>query len=113
LEDTFSIVEAIEPHQGLSSRGTSNDKFFSGDVVRKLLVKMEVQADLRQPALMPPQEPSVAVKVREPALRWAAALAASPHWGAVGGGLWGAGRRNSAEATALGCSVAAPQHASR
>ena len=46
-------------------RGTSDDKLFSGDVVRKLLVQMEQQADLRQPAQRLPQEPSVAVKVRE------------------------------------------------
>jgi hypothetical protein len=30
-------------------RGTSDDKLFSGDVVRKLLVQMEQQADLSQP----------------------------------------------------------------
>src|SRR5499426_485469 len=59
-------VEVIEPAQGLSLRGTSDDKLFSGDVVRKLLVQMEQQADLSQAArLLPPQEPSMAVKVRE------------------------------------------------
>jgi hypothetical protein len=31
-----SSVEVIEPAQGLSLRGTSDDKPFSGDVVRKL-----------------------------------------------------------------------------
>src|ERR671922_43869 len=63
-------VEVIEPTQGLSLRGTSDDKLFSGDVVRKLLVQMEQQADLSQAApLLPPQEPSVAVKVRERASR--------------------------------------------
>jgi hypothetical protein len=63
-------VEVIEPAQGLSLRGTSDDKLFSGDVVRKLLVQMEQQADLHQAArLLPPQEPSVAVKVRERASR--------------------------------------------
>ena len=31
-------VEVIEPEHGLSLRGTSDDKLFSGDVVRKLLV---------------------------------------------------------------------------
>jgi hypothetical protein len=64
-----SSVEVIEPQQGLSLRGTSDDKLLSGDVVRKLLVKMEAQADLSQPARMPLQEPSVAVKVRERASR--------------------------------------------
>ena len=53
----------------MSVRGTSDDKLFSGDVVRKLLVQMEQQADLSQPARRPPQEPSVAVKVRERASR--------------------------------------------
>jgi len=62
-------VEVVEPARGLSLRGTSDDKLFSGDVVRKLLVQMEQQADLSQPARRPPQEPSVAVKVRERASR--------------------------------------------
>ena len=46
-------------------RGTADDKLCSGDVVRKLLVQMEQQADLSQPVRRLPQEPSVAVKVRE------------------------------------------------
>ena len=62
-------VEVVEPERGLSVRGTSDDKLFSGDVVRKLLVQMEHQADLSQPARRPPQEPSVAVRVRERASR--------------------------------------------
>jgi hypothetical protein len=62
-------VEVIEPAQGLSLRGTSDDKLFSGDVVRKLLVQMEQHADLRRPALLSPPAPSVAVKVRERASR--------------------------------------------
>jgi hypothetical protein len=62
-------VEVIEPTQGLSLRGTSDDQLFSGDVVRKLLVQMAQQADLSQARLLPPQEPSVAVKVRERASR--------------------------------------------
>ena len=62
-------VEVIEPAHGLSVRGTSDDKLLSGDVVRKLLVQMEQQADLSQPVRRPPQEPSVAVKVRERASR--------------------------------------------
>src|SRR5439155_10240556 len=43
-------VEVVEPERGLSVRGTSDDKLLSGDVVRKLLVQMEQQADLSQPA---------------------------------------------------------------
>ena len=62
-------VEVIEPERGLSVRGTSDDKLFSGDVVRKLLVQMEQQADLSQPVRRPQQEPSVVVKVRERASR--------------------------------------------
>src|SRR6266850_3634847 len=65
-------VEVVEPERGLSLRGTSDDKLFRGDVVRKLLVQMEQQADLSQPVQRPPQEPSVAVKVRERASRRAA-----------------------------------------
>src|SRR6266853_1782634 len=64
-----SSVAVIEPDQGVSVRGNSDDKLFSGDVVRKLLVQMEQQADLSQPAQRLPQEPSVAVKVRERASR--------------------------------------------
>ena len=64
-----SSVEVIEPARGLSVRGTSDDKLLSGDVVRNLFVQMEQQADLSQPARRPPQEPSVAVKVRERASR--------------------------------------------
>jgi len=62
-------VEVVEPARGLSVRGTADDKLFSGDVVRKLLVQMEQQADLSQPARRPPQEPHVAVKVRARASR--------------------------------------------
>src|SRR5438105_6018142 len=62
-------VEVIEPAHGLSVRGTADDKLFSGDVVRKLLVKMEQQADLSQPACLPSQESRVAVKVRQRASR--------------------------------------------
>ena len=64
-----SSVEVVAPDRGLSVRGTSDDKLFSGDVVRKLLVQMEHQADLSQPVQRLPQEPSVAVKVRERASR--------------------------------------------
>jgi hypothetical protein len=62
-------VEVREPAHGLSLRGTSDDKLFRGDVVRKLLVQMEQQADVCQPTPPPPAEPSVAVKVRERASR--------------------------------------------
>jgi hypothetical protein len=62
-------VEVVEPEHGLSMRGTSDDKLFSGDVVRKLLVQMEQQADLSQPTRRPPQEPSGVVTVRERASR--------------------------------------------
>ena len=61
--------EVVELAQGLSVRGTSDDKLFSGDVVRKLLVKMEQEVDLGQPAPTLAKEPSVAVKVRERASR--------------------------------------------
>jgi hypothetical protein len=62
-------VEVVEPERGLSVRGTTDDKLFSGDVVRKLLVQMEQQVDLSQAVRRPPQERSVAVKVRERASR--------------------------------------------
>ena len=62
-------VEVIEPDQGLSVRGTSDDKLFSGDVVRQLLVKMEQPVDLSPCSPRPVEVPSVAVKVRERASR--------------------------------------------
>jgi Transposase DDE domain len=62
-------VEVVAPEHGLSVRGTSDDKLFSGDVVRKLLVQMEQQVDLSQPMASPAKEPSVRVKVRERASR--------------------------------------------
>jgi hypothetical protein len=63
-------AEVIAPAQGLSWRGTSDDKRFRGDVVRTLLVQREQHADRSQAAcLRPPQEPSVAVKGHERASR--------------------------------------------
>src|SRR5262245_11019100 len=60
-----SSVEVLEPEQGLSWRGTTDDKLISGDVLRKLLVKLENHVDLNQPLHLPPYEPSRAVKVRK------------------------------------------------
>jgi hypothetical protein len=62
-------VEGLEPAHGLSSRGTSDDKRFRGEVGRKLLGQREEQADRSQPAPLPPQEPSGAVQGRERASR--------------------------------------------
>jgi hypothetical protein len=62
-------VEVLEPEQGLSVRGTSDDKLLSGDVLRKLLVKMEKQVDPQEPVRLAPYEPSVAGKVRQRASR--------------------------------------------
>jgi hypothetical protein len=42
-------IEVLEPTQGLSWRGTSDDKLISGDVLRKLLVKLEKHVDLTTP----------------------------------------------------------------
>jgi Transposase DDE domain len=62
-------VEVLEPDQGLSLRGTSDDKLISGDVLRKLLVKMEKHVDPHEPVRLPPHEPSVGGKVRKRASR--------------------------------------------
>src|SRR3989449_8295130 len=62
-------VEVLEPEQGLSLRGTSDDKLLSGDVLRKVLVKLENQVDPEAPLRLPPYEPSVSVKVRKRASR--------------------------------------------
>ena len=59
-----------QPECGLSLRGTADDKLFSGDVVRKLLVQMEQQADLSQRWCGgSPGAQCGAVKVRERASR--------------------------------------------
>jgi hypothetical protein len=58
-------IEVLEPTQGLSWRGTSDDKLISGDVLRKLLVKLEKHVDLTTPLRLPPCEPSQVVKVRK------------------------------------------------
>src|SRR5216683_7652968 len=62
-------VEVLEPGQSLSLRGTSDDKLISGDVLRKLLVKLEHHVNLNEPLGLPPCEPSQAVKVRQRASR--------------------------------------------
>lgn len=62
-------VEVLDPAQGISRRGTSDAKVISGDVLRKLLVKMETDVDLNAPVLMAPHEPPVWVKVRKRASR--------------------------------------------
>src|SRR5882762_6025707 len=54
-----SSVEVVEPAHGWSARGTSDDKLLSGDVVRKLLVKMEQAVALSQPVVSLAKEPSV------------------------------------------------------
>jgi hypothetical protein len=64
-----SSVAVIEPDQGLSVRGPSDDKLCSGEVVRKLLGKMEQPVDLSQCSPRPVEVPSVAVTVRERASR--------------------------------------------
>jgi hypothetical protein len=58
-------VEVLEPAQGVSWRGTSDDKLISGDVLRKRLVKLADHVDLTVPIRLPPYEPSLAVKVRQ------------------------------------------------
>lgn len=62
-------LKVIEPDQGLSRRGTSDDKLISGDVLRKLLVKMEQQVDPKSPLELPPVKPSAGGKVRKRASR--------------------------------------------
>ena len=59
----------LEPAQGVSLRGTSDDKLLSGDVLRQLLVKLETHVDPEAPLRLPPYEPSVSVKVRKRASR--------------------------------------------
>src|SRR6266699_5055129 len=46
-------VEVLAPAQGLSLRGTSDDKLISGEVLRKLVVKLEKQVDPNAPLCLP------------------------------------------------------------
>jgi hypothetical protein len=62
-------LEVLEPEQGLSLRGTMDDKLISGDVLRKLLVKLETHVTLDAPVRLPPVEPSQPVKIRQRASR--------------------------------------------
>jgi hypothetical protein len=62
-------VEVLEPQQGLSLRGTSDDKLISGDVLRQLFVKLEHHVASSASLRLPPYAPSVAVKVRQRASR--------------------------------------------
>jgi hypothetical protein len=58
-------LNVLEPDQGLSRRGTSDDQLISGDVLRKLLVQMEQQVDPMSPLELPPAKPSEGVKTRK------------------------------------------------
>jgi DDE family transposase len=63
-------VEVINAGDGLSSRGTSDDSLVSGDVIRKLLVKMEQEVEITAPLSQYTQPSNTsAVKVRERASR--------------------------------------------
>ena len=62
-------MDVLEPEQGVSVRGPSDDKLLSGDVLRKLLVKLENQVDLQEPLYGPPCAPNAPVKVRKRASR--------------------------------------------
>jgi hypothetical protein len=62
-------VDVLEPDQGVSLRGPSDDKLLSGDVLRKLLVKLANPVDLKAPVRLPLVEPSQPVKVRQRASR--------------------------------------------
>lgn len=58
-------LNVLEPNEGLSRRGTSDDKLISGDVLRKLLVQMEREVDPESPLQLPAVKPSEGVKVRK------------------------------------------------
>ena len=60
-------VEVTEAGEGLSSRGTAADSVLSGDVIRKLLVKREAQAQIETAARAqpPPAAEAAQVTVRQ------------------------------------------------
>lgn len=58
-------VEVLEESAGISAKGTADDKLFSGDVIRKLLVKLEEKSS---PSPVPPVgivEPTAAVPIKQ------------------------------------------------
>jgi Transposase DDE domain len=58
-------VEVLEPGDGLSGRGTQDDKLYSGDVLRKLFGKMERDAELTEADKAAAVPGGAEVKVRE------------------------------------------------
>jgi hypothetical protein len=79
-------VDVLEPDQGVSLRGTADDKLISGDVLRKLLVKLENHVDLGVPVCLPPIEPSQPVKVRQRASVQSKVLSTRTRWRLVRSG---------------------------
>jgi hypothetical protein len=61
-------INVVEPGEGISKRGTTDEKIISGDVLRKLLVQMEEKVEIKA-ELKPIKEPEVKVKVRDRASR--------------------------------------------
>jgi hypothetical protein len=68
----------LAPAQGVSLRGTSDDKLLSGDGLRKLLVKLDNPGDLKAPVRLPLVEPRQPVKGRQRASRRAVTGAGKP-----------------------------------
>jgi hypothetical protein len=64
-----SSGDVLEPAQGVSLRGTADDKRISGEVWRTLLVQLENHVDLKAPVRVPPVEPRQPVKGRKRASR--------------------------------------------
>lgn len=62
-------IEVLEPGEGLSGRGTQDDKLYSGDVLRKLFGKMERKAKMTEADKAAAVPGGAEVKVRRRASR--------------------------------------------
>jgi hypothetical protein len=71
-------LEVLAEGEGISLRGTSDDQIMSGDVIRKLLVKMEEQAEIEISEAISQEPASEKVPVRERKSRRAAKQEVNP-----------------------------------
>lgn len=62
-------IEVLSPGNGISSRGTEDDKLMSGDVIRKMIVKMEQLVEINPATAEQPREKTPPIKIRKRASR--------------------------------------------
>lgn len=57
-------INVIEPGEGISKRGTSDEQIMSGDVIRKILVQMEEKVEIKKEELKAGEGRRLQVRVR-------------------------------------------------